>query len=225
VTALLLALLAFQIPAPVGEVNDFAGVLSAEDRAQLASRLAGTRVVVATFPSTDGEDPADLTNRVFKQWGVGKKDSNDGVLIAIYVNDHKWRIEVGYGAEAVLTDAQAATVGRETLVPYLRQGNYATGLYATATRVENILERKALAPRVQQRAPRWAPLLWRAGFLVLLLFLLSRRRRGGFMVFPWWWGGGGWGGGGGGGWGGGGGGDGGSFGGGSSGGGGAGGDW
>jgi uncharacterized protein len=239
VTALLL-LLSFQIPPrPATVVADFANVLSASDKAALEQQLGGTRVVVATFRSLEGEEAQLLTTDIARKWGVGEKGKDDGVLIALYIDDHKWSIAVGYGAEPVLTDLQAHQVGVETLVPKLRAGDTAGALRDAGKRIQDILDRKAPPPLVRRRAPGLDPRLIALLLLIGLLGLgaLARRRgtlgAGGFSSLPWWWwwfgggGGGGWGGGGGG-WGGGGGdggGGGGGFGGGDFGGGGASGDW
>ncbi|HJZ85348.1 MAG TPA: TPM domain-containing protein [Polyangia bacterium] len=238
-TALLLfALASFQIPPTPGTaVNDYAGVLPASEKAAIEASLAKTQVVVAIFRSLEGEDRDELVNRIFRTWGVGQKGKNDGVLLAIFVEDRKWRIEVGYGAEPVLTDAQAAMIGEQELVPRLRAGDYAGAVRATTSRILAVLERRAAAPR--PRAVRGPGINFNLIFILIVIVLglvqsLARRRRGvlgarGFSALPWWWwfggggGGGGWGGGGGGGWGGGG--DSGNFGGGDSGGGGAGGSW
>jgi uncharacterized protein len=239
--ALLLLLLSFQIPPrPATVVADYANVLSASDRASLEGQLTGTRVAVATFKTLEGEDPAQLTVDIGRKWGLGEKGKDNGVLVALYVEDHKWFIAVGYGAEAELTDLQAHQVGVETLVPKLRAGDYAGALRDTTKRIQDILDRRAPPPAVRFRRqpgldPRLIALLILVGIGVLSALARRRGTLGsrGFSSLPWWWwwfgggGGGGWGGGGGGGWGGGGGGGGGGgdFGGGDFGGGGAGGDW
>jgi len=234
-------LLSFQIPPrPQTAVNDYAHVLQPAQRDQLETKLRGTQVVVAIFPSLEGEEVRDISVDIARKWGVGQKGQDNGVLLALYAQEHKWDIEVGYGAEPVLTDLQAHQVGVETLVPRLRQGDWYGALDATTQRILDILNRKAVAPRVVRRQPQppLSPLLILIA-IIAIGALVSRRRGtlggGGWSSLPWWFwwfggggrgGGGGWGGGGGGDWGGGGGGgDSGNFGGGDFGGGGASGDW
>src|SRR5262244_297002 len=97
--ALALALLAFQIPArPTSPAVDYANVIPPAELAGIAREIEGTNIVAAVFPSLDGEDPAELTNRILQKWGVGQKGKDDGVLLTLFINDRKWWIEVGYGA-------------------------------------------------------------------------------------------------------------------------------
>ena len=240
--SLVLLLLSFQIPPrPASVVADYANVLSAGDRAALEQKLTGTRVVVATFKSLEGADPAMITNDIANKWGIGDPGKSNGVLVALFVDDHKWFIAPAQGAQGELTDLQCHQVGVETLVPKLRAGDYAGALRDTTQRIKNILDRKEAPPMVRYRRPGLDPRLMALLVLVGIIGLSAlARRRGtlgsrGFSSLPWWWwwfgggGGGGFGGGGGGGgWGGGGGGGGGGgdFGGGGGfNGGGAGGDW
>ena len=102
-------------------VNDFAGVLSPSDRDALDARLrehqarTTNQVVVAIFPSLEGEDPDDRTNRLFEQWRIGKKGEDNGVLLTIFIAEHQVRIETGYGLEAHLTDAVSSRIIRDDL--------------------------------------------------------------------------------------------------------------
>ncbi len=68
--------------------------------------------MIAIFRSLEGESLEDYSNRLFKHWKIGDAKKNDGVLLALFKEDRKWRVEVGYGLEGVLTDLEAA-VGTE----------------------------------------------------------------------------------------------------------------
>lgn len=165
-------------PAPSGRVSDFAGLLSASDRARIEKKLVEaeqgttTQLAVAVFPSLEGEDPADFTNKVFEAWRLGRARDDNGVLLAVYVADRKVRIEVGYGFEGKLTDAVSRRIIEREIVPRFRANDWTGGIEAgcvalvAATRGEY-----AAAPRKQRR---------RAGgigtliLLLLLLFVLPR---------------------------------------------------
>lgn len=232
---------------PTGYVDDFASVLdagSAQRITQICSQVdkkAQAQIAVVTVHSLDGSDIESFAADLYKQWGLGAKLTNRGVLILIAVNDHKRRIEVGYGLEPILPDGKVGGFGREA-VPYLRQNQYGPALELLTHRVAETIAEDAKIT-LDAPAPRPPPRTHRSSefdniklILFLLLFLgpvllrmLFRGGRG-----RWGGGGGGWwiggfGGGSGGSWGGGGGFGGGSdfggFGGGSSGGGGASGDW
>ncbi|MGH9325791.1 MAG: TPM domain-containing protein [Terriglobia bacterium] len=114
---------------PHGYVNDFAQVLSAGAVSQLSALCqevdarAHAQIAVVTVHSLDGEPIDMFANDLFTQWGVGAKGTDRGVLILLAVQDRRYRIEVGYGLEPVLTDGLVGRFGRE-VVPALKAGNY-----------------------------------------------------------------------------------------------------
>lgn len=114
---------------PQGYVNDFAGILSAETTSQLSALCqevdarAHAQIAVVTVHSLGGEPIDMFANDLFSRWGVGAKGTDRGVMILLAVEDRRYRIEVGYGLEPVLTDALVGRFGRE-VVPALKAGNY-----------------------------------------------------------------------------------------------------
>ncbi|MGZ3699768.1 MAG: TPM domain-containing protein, partial [Bdellovibrionota bacterium] len=118
------------IPAPpYYYVLDEAGVMDARSLQALQAlliehdRTTGEQIVMAIFKSLDGEDLVDYTNRVFSQWKIGQRGKDNGVLLALYWNDHKSRFEVGYGLEGLLTDAKTKDILENVLKPELQAGN------------------------------------------------------------------------------------------------------
>jgi uncharacterized protein len=115
-------------PAPAAWVTDTAGFLSAGTVRTLDARLrayeqqTGHQVIVYIAPTTGGAPLEDWTVRAFKQWKVGRKGLDDGAVLFVFSQDRKLRIEVGYGLEATLTDAQASRIIREAIEPELRAG-------------------------------------------------------------------------------------------------------
>lgn len=230
---------------PTDYVNDFAGVLSQQTVSQVDAvcsavyRRANAQIVVITVKNLDGGDVDDFTARLEEKWKIGRKGSDRGVLILIAVEDHKYRIEVGYGLEGILPDAKAGDIGRQ-MVPSLKQADYDSAVRIAAVGVAQVIaadsgvDLSQLArpgpsnQRIQQiHLSPWQTIL---GGIVLLvvLFLLARSGLLWFLLGMFFGGGFGGGGGYGGGFGGGSGGGGGGFsggGGGSSGGGGASGSW
>jgi len=228
---------------PSNYVNDYAHVLSDQtvaelnDTCQQIDQKAHAQVTVVTINTLDGSDVETYANALYRQWGVGSKATNRGVLILLAVKDHKYRFEVGYGLEPILPDGKVGSFGREA-VPLLKQNDYSGAVRLMTLRAAEVIAQdagvqltgaRAPAPVPEQPSPRIplagvvfliiiaiivlvTPPLRRALFWILLFNSFGGGSRGG----------GGWGGGGG--FGGGGGGFGG-FGGGSSGGGGASGGW
>jgi uncharacterized protein len=246
-----LAALAQSFPALTGRVVDAANLLQPAERAALEAKLKAhedrttDQVVVATVPTLGDLTVEDYANRLLRQWQIGQKARNNGVVFLVAPRERKVRIEVGYGLEGALTDALSKIIITTAVAPRFQQNDFAGGLNAGVDAILSILtgdadqwQRRAEI-REDQRTPI-DPVMMIVMFLILL-YVISRftggggggsrshrRRRGGWIVIP----GGGWGGGfgGGGGWSGGGGGwsgGGGGFsgGGGSSGGGGASGNW
>lgn len=226
---------ALEVPKqPLGRVSDYAHALTDEQRQKLDAQLrgyeTGTRqIAVAIWKSIEDQSVEDFSNRVLIQWGLGGKKENDGVLLAVFLDEHKIRIDNGYGVEDRLTDARSAQIIRNTISPKFKQGDIYGGLSEGVAEIDRVLQgqepRKAPARHDTDGSDiPWGILLF-IGFLIVMMIL----NRKGFSGGPWWWGGGGggWTGGGGGwsggGWGGGGGGWGGGGGGGFSGGGGSGG--
>jgi uncharacterized protein len=142
VLAAALAFAALAIPAaPGGHVNDYAGALSAGDRQALERRLTeresatGAQMVVAIFPSLQGESLEDYAIRLAQQWRVGQKKLDNGVILLVFLAERKARMEVGYGLEAVVTDAVAAQIIREAIAPPFRERRYAAGIEAAVSAV------------------------------------------------------------------------------------------
>ena len=225
-------------------VNDFAHVLDAQTTTELndvcrqLDQKAQAKVAVVTINSTDSESIEDYAVELFKQWGLGTKQSNRGVLILLAVKDRKYRTEVGYGLEPILPDGKVGGFWREA-VPLLKRSDYSGAVRLTTERVAEVIASDAGIQLTGTRAmprgdgrPQQIPLSAIAVFIVIAIIVLATPLR---RVLFWWllfnstsgWGrsGGSWGGGGFGGGGGGGGGFGGFGGGGMSGGGGASGGW
>ena len=141
----------YKIPAaPTSWVLDQAGVLSPEGKNQLSRLLKAhedattEQVVIAVFQSLEGQDLLETTNRVFQEWHIGQKNKDNGVLLALYWNDRKARIEVGYGLEPLLTDARAKRVLTEALVPRLKAGQTDLALLDSAVEVLRAIESPVL---------------------------------------------------------------------------------
>ncbi len=238
---------------PTGYVNDFAHVIDPRFAAAIEAycgnveRATGAQFAIVTVDSLEDEPVEDVAVRLFKEWGIGKKGTDEGLLVLLAIKDRKNRVEVGYGLEPIIPDGYAGGVLRG-IRPILRQGNYGGALLAAAQQFgQRIAQAKGVTiegqppPQRGSGDPNGGGLVGIIiGFVVLMLFLRAigggRGGRGGGggllagMLLGSMMGrrGGGWGGGGfgGGGFGGGGGGGGfGGFGGGSSGGGGASGGW
>ncbi len=122
---------------PDSWVNDYAGVLTTRQVNELNSMLSGlqarssNQIFVAVFSKLP-EDYylEDFAVDLFEKWRPGLPDKDNGLLLLVFIEDRKIRIEVGYGLEDVITDAQSGTVIREYMAPYFRKGDYYGGIKA-----------------------------------------------------------------------------------------------
>lgn len=125
------ALSAQSFPGFNAPVVDAAGVVPPEVEEQVNAALndyqtrSGNQVAVAVVRTTGNRSIEDYGIDLAREWGVGGKGDDNGVLLLIATEDRKLRIEVGRGLEGTLTDLQSGRIIRERLVPLLRKGDFA----------------------------------------------------------------------------------------------------
>lgn len=116
-------------PAPTRWVTDTAGLLSADARTALDTRLetyqktTGHQVIVWIAPTLGDENLEEWSARVFTAWGIGQKGKDDGVALFVFPKDKALRIEVGYGLEEKLPDLYAKRIIDEAVTPELVAGH------------------------------------------------------------------------------------------------------
>jgi uncharacterized protein len=140
------------IPKLTARVTDLTGTLTAEQQTALEQKLAafqsakGSQLAVLIVPTTEPEQIEQYSIRVVEQWKLGRQRVDDGALLIIAKNDHRVRIEVGYGLEGVLTDALCNRIIAETIRPAFRQGNYFGGIDAGLEQMMKLIEGEPLPP-------------------------------------------------------------------------------
>jgi len=103
--------------------------MSPEAVRTLNARLAayqqatGHQLIVYIAPTTGDAPIEDWAVRAFAKWKVGRKGLDDGLALFIMSQDHKMRIEVGYGLEAVVPDAIASRVINDVMAPRIQAGH------------------------------------------------------------------------------------------------------
>ncbi|MBP9762072.1 TPM domain-containing protein [Patescibacteria group bacterium] len=118
---------------PNGYVNDFANILSPEEETELSRKvheqklLTSNQIAIVTVSSTAPESIETYAVELFEEWGIGREAYDNGALLLLAVNDRKLRIEVGYGLEGLLTDAQSARIIARA-VPLLKEQKYPTAI-------------------------------------------------------------------------------------------------
>jgi uncharacterized protein len=193
-TALCAAVAAADFPKPTGPVNDFAGLLDASTTATLSTLIDAVEkdttaeIAVATVSTLDGMSVEEYANKLFKEWGIGQKRRDNGVLVLVAPNQQTMRIEVGYGLEGVLPDGRAGNIMREEFVPRFQANDYQGGIVRGVERIAAILRKDASNAESREFAPsppgladsfiRWlvltAPVIV---FALVAAFMLTRRWR------------------------------------------------
>ena len=136
---------AIDVPFLTGRVVDNAEILKADTRAKLTQDLKALedrtthQVAVLTVPTLAGESVEDFAVRVFEAWKLGQKGKDNGVLVVVVPQDRRMRIEVGYGLEGTLTDAQAARIIRERMTPAFKGGDYDGGVVEGVAAIVTVL--------------------------------------------------------------------------------------
>ncbi|MDD2057602.1 TPM domain-containing protein [Pseudomonas sp. GD03860] len=185
--ALLLALLIVTplraepvFPALTGRVVDNAGLLDAGSRSQLERMLTAheqattEQVVVVTVDDLQGLPIEDFGYQLGRHWGIGQKGKDNGALLIVAPKARKLRIEVGYGLEERLTDAQASVIINSIITPEFRRGDFSQGIVQGTAAILQVLGGNPLAEpsRAQggggeEEAPGWA-----VGLFILLIVIV-----------------------------------------------------
>jgi uncharacterized protein len=126
-------------------VHDFANLLSADQRAELESiardveQKTTAQIAVVTVNSLDGLTVENYAHELFEKWGIGKKNTNNGVLFLIAPQERRMKIEVGRGVERLLTDSLSGEICDKHVVPQFKQGDYPAGIIAGTHELASVL--------------------------------------------------------------------------------------
>jgi uncharacterized protein len=151
---------ALTFPPLTGRVVDDAHILSAGTQENLTALLAqeekqtGNQIVVATLPSLQGVTIEQYGYQLGRAWGIGQKGKNNGAILIVVPSEHKLRIEVGYGLEGELTDAQSRVIIEEFMRPAFRRGDYDAGVTAGAQAIIKVLGGVRLTPTDEYESGR-----------------------------------------------------------------------
>lgn len=181
-----------EFPELTGRVVDRAEMLSPDVEARLSQMLqaheqASTeQVVVVTLPDLQGFPIEDYGYQLGRHWGIGQKGKDNGALLIVAKEERKVRIEVGYGLEGRLTDAESSVIINRLMTPAFRKGNFQAGIVNGAAAMIQVLggEPMAIPQGLQSQAVQEKP---QAGLVALffiimmamVFFIGSRGGRGG----------------------------------------------
>lgn len=191
--------LAFAFPPLTGRVVDEAGVIPQAVSGRVTAKLAslesksGIQLVVATVRTLGDAEIEPYANALFRAWGLGEKTKNNGVLLIVAPNEHKVRIEVGYGLEGTLTDALSKIIITNAMVPRFKTGDFGGGIERGVDDIITVLTTDSadwqqrpdvrIVRNQDSTVDQLTPFIV-FGFFVLIFFLLTpRRERGNFLSF------------------------------------------
>ena len=121
-------------PSPYKYLNDYTGTIDETSTKEIVSigkeleDKTGAQAVVVVVDSTEGAPIEDYAINLFREWGIGQSDKNNGLLMLLSINDKRWRVEVGRGLEGAIPDALSNRVMDSVAKPNFKEGNYGTGL-------------------------------------------------------------------------------------------------
>ena len=176
------------LPKPTDYVSDYAHVLSPQTVAvldnicsQLDHTQANAQIAIVTVHNLDGDDAANFANDLETKWKMGRKGSDRGALVLLAVDDHKYRIEVGYGLEGILPDGKVGDIGR-AMVPYLRARDYDSAVTLAVGQLAHVIATDAKItlsdePALAQQPVNRGPMPGKVVLLIVLLIFF-----GGFML-------------------------------------------
>lgn len=181
-----------KFPDYTGYVNDYVGILSNSDRTTLTALLGelekktGVQMAVAIVKTTSPVDLETYSVELAQKWGVGKKATDEGLLVLLVTGDRKFRIEVGYGLEGKLTDGKAGRIADAYIMPYLEKNKFAEGMVVGTTALAHELA-AAYGKKLSGKPPTPVPGVARrgrgacGGLLVPLIFILLFGLRRGLL--------------------------------------------
>jgi uncharacterized protein len=152
-----------KFPALSGRVVDAANLLSPAQKQQLEAlstdvgNVAQRQFVVATIPDLQGYPIEDYGYKLGREWKIGQKDANNGIILIVAPNERKVRIEVGYGLEPIMTDALSQTIIDDQILPKFRAGDMAGGIMAGAQAIAEQMKAPPEAAEARVKAAAAQP--------------------------------------------------------------------
>lgn len=170
-------------PEHKGFVNDFANIIPNDKEKNLNDKLrnyenkTSIEIAVVTVNTLAGYDISDYTISLAKNWGVGKKKMNNGLVILIAPNERKWRIEVGYGLEEWITDGYSKITAEKYFKIYFVNKDYYSGInlvvddFISKLGVASIQQRQEYLKLKEERNQETASMIWNIFYWIIVVGL------------------------------------------------------
>jgi uncharacterized protein len=164
-------------------VADYANLLSRSDVSALNSMLrayedsTSNQIVVAIFPDAQGYAPEQFSIRLAEKWKIGQKGRDNGIIMSIFLKEHKIRMEVGYGLEDKVPDAIAYQIVDNVVSPDFKKGKYFEGIRQGVTLLMQAAAGKYKGIPKKRKRDHSSPFSWLVILLIIIFFSFFGRRR------------------------------------------------
>ena len=141
---------------PDGFVNDYADILTEEQEDIVEARLSalatseGSEVAIVTITDLGGDTVENVAVGIFNEWGIGKKELDNGLLLLVAVEEREMRIEVGYGLEGTITDAQSYWILTDVITPSFKNADYYTGISSAVDALTEAIAGDVVLPSLEE---------------------------------------------------------------------------
>lgn len=173
------------VPNPPKLVNDFANILTADQRQVLETKLyqfddsTSSQVIVVIVPRLDGKDVADAAIEIGRSWGVGSKKNNNGVVLLVSVEDRKLNISPGYGLEKSLPDLTCQQIIENVIVPNFKGNDYYRGIDEGTNAIIQAIRGEYTAPQGYGKKGTSGGGKFIFIIIIIIIFLVLSSRGGG----------------------------------------------
>ena len=156
-------------------VSDPNGLLMQETQAEINRMLTlledstGIQSMVVMLPSIGQEDIFDFAHNLFRHWGIGNKESNNGMLIVYVADQRKIRFTTGYGLEGILPDAMCKRIQSRYMIPHFREGNTDLGMLEGTKAVVGVLDGSMKADNTEEEVTLWEILLTLGAIMFIIV--------------------------------------------------------
>jgi uncharacterized protein len=172
-------------PNPPKLVNDLAKKFTPTEIAQLEQKLVAyfdstsTQIALVTIPSTEPYPIADYAFKLGRDWGVGEKDKNNGIVILWASGDRKIYIATGYGMEGAIPDAIAKRIISTVIIPKFKNEQYYQGIDKGIDAIISYSKGEYQAEPDQQNEGLPGKTIFIIIAIIIALIILTRNKRGG----------------------------------------------
>ena len=169
-------------------VTDMAGLLSPEEKQALERKLvaiddsSSNQIAVVILPTFEGNPIEEYATKLFRQWGIGNKKTNNGILLLIAVQDKKIRIEVGYGLEGAIPDITSINIIDNDLQPAFRAKAYYAGIDKATDDIAKAAVGEYKVQRQKQTKTKGSNLILFVFIVFIIVSILGKRGGGGSSI-------------------------------------------